>query len=139
MRVYLPFVAGRRGESVGGTETILLVDDEPSVRAMTGRILREGGYHVVEAAEAEAAIRLAARIEPALVLTDLVMPGMTGAELAERLRAEDPALKVAFVSAHSDTIFPEGAPATLVEKPFEPDELLFRVRQVLDSAPTPSR
>ena len=121
--------------STGGSETILLVDDDADVRALSRRILRDAGYHVVEAADPVEAIALANTANAALLLTDIAMPEIDGLELASRLCAQHPHLKVAFVSATARELGPDAVSRVLVDKPFDADELLFAVRHALDAAP----
>ena len=125
-----------------GTETVLLVEDEARVRAMTGIALRGGGYTVLEAGSAEEATRVfAARPEGAvdLLLTDVVMPGASGRVLAERLSAAAPGLKVLYMSGYTDdAVVRHGllaAEVAFVQKPFALDALLQKVRKVLDARP----
>jgi CheY-like chemotaxis protein len=91
---------GRISEKEGHVETILLVDDEPDVRDLVREILERKGYHILEARDAEEALRVAAahpdRIH--LLLTDVVMPGMNGRELAARLGQQRPDMKVLYMS-----------------------------------------
>src|SRR5439155_20883262 len=110
-RIYLPTApseaAGRPAAHPplrGGSETILLVEDEDLVRSLGARILREQGYTVLEASSGTEALKLAdARHgELALVLTDVIMPGISGFELGEQLRAREPELPVLFMSGHTD-------------------------------------
>ncbi len=121
-----------------GTETLLLVEDEPEVRMAAKRILTARGYRVLEACSAEEALALAAA-EPGnvqLLLTDVVMPGLPGPRLAERLRIDRPELKVVFMSGHTGespfpgAVLPPGA--TLVQKPFTAESLAHSVREALD-------
>jgi len=119
-------------------ETVLLVEDEEMVRAPAVRILRRHGYHVLEAANADEAHRIAldegARID--LLLTDVVMPGRSGKELAAVVREINPRTKVLFMSGYSaDVIVHQGVieeGVELIQKPFAADSLLARVRSVLD-------
>lgn len=122
-----------------GTETILLVEDEAAVRAVAERILTGAGYRVFSAQSAEEALELArghAR-DIDLLLTDVVMPGMGGAELAARLTGTCPGLRVLFASGYTDSALTQhGAlePGTLfVAKPYSIAELTTRVRTALDS------
>ena len=121
-----------------GTECILIVEDEPSVRALARSVLRRHGYKVYEAANGEEALALAAALNdpPDLLLTDLVMPGMTGADLARRLTARYPTLRVIYMSGYSeDAVAHRGLLSRemdLVEKPFSPKALLTLVRLRLD-------
>ena len=125
----------------GGTETILLVEDDLAVRKPTRQILERHGYTVLEAAEGAAALQLwqAHRSAVALLLTDLVMPGeLGGQELGRRLRAEQPELKVIFASGYSSDIagqdFQLRPGEAYVQKPFAMDLLLETIRRCLDHA-----
>lgn len=118
------------------TRTILLVDDEATVRSVAARALRAEGYLVVEASSAPEALSLAEQHqgELHLLVTDLVMRGMGGRELAEQLRAARPTVKVLFMSGYSIGQL-EFDPATLdaefIEKPFAPAELAERVAAMI--------
>jgi nitrogen-specific signal transduction histidine kinase/CheY-like chemotaxis protein len=123
----------------GGTETVLLVEDDEAVRDAAARVLRSGGYRVVAAAGAEGAVE-AARAEarpPALLVTDVVMPGTTGRELADQLRREQPGLRVLFLSGYAqDVIATHGVldpTESFLAKPFTATSLLAKVRKVLDA------
>jgi CheY-like chemotaxis protein len=127
-------------ESVStGTETVLVVEDEPGVRHLARDVLASHGYRVIEAADGNEALRLVeAQAEPIdLLLTDVVMPGMSGAELARRFQALRPNARVLFASGYADDavvshgVQHDGVP--FLQKPFEPDDLVRRVREVLDS------
>jgi signal transduction histidine kinase/CheY-like chemotaxis protein len=121
-----------------GAERVLVVEDEPSVREVTVRSLRRAGYRVVEAGDAAAALAAAAASEEPihLLVTDVVMPGMSGRDLAEALSRVRPALRVLYVSGYShETIAHRGVldeGIEFLQKPFTPASLLARVRQVLD-------
>jgi PAS domain S-box-containing protein len=121
-----------------GTETILVVEDDPSVRRLTVLGLRSHGYTVLHAANAADALEIAARA-PVLdmLVTDVIMPGMRGPELAARLRLVRPAAKLLLMSGHTDTMEafrdPEGRPIQLLQKPFTPVRLARKVREVLDA------
>jgi two-component system, cell cycle sensor histidine kinase and response regulator CckA len=124
-------------------ETILLVEDEPLVRQTTARLLRAMGYQVLEAAGAAEALRLAlARPAPVdLLLTDVVMPGASGPDLAARLAAHH-AVPVLFMSGHTDVSLAEAdvlERAPFLAKPFSPDELGRKVREVLQGGNVGSR
>ncbi len=125
--------------SAGGTETILLVEDEESVRQLAERVLRQRGYDVLAAAGAgEAEDLFAQRADDiGLVLTDVVMPGRSGLVLYRRLAAYRPSLKVLYVSGYSETAFvPEEvfrSGSGFLQKPFTADELARKVREVLDA------
>jgi CheY-like chemotaxis protein len=124
----------------GGSETLLLVEDEAAVRSSARRLLERHGYTVLEARHGADALRIAEEHAPHidLVLTDLVMPEMGGRELVERLRARHPRLKVLYMSGYSDKaitadgILPPGT--GFVEKPFSVDQLMQRLREILDSS-----
>jgi signal transduction histidine kinase len=122
----------------GGTETLLLVEDEAAVRSSARRLLERQGYTVLEARHGADALRL---VEESgrpidLVVTDLVMPEMGGKELAERLRVHRPGLKVLFMSGYTEkAITADGVmpPKTgFVEKPFTVEQLMRRLRELLD-------
>ncbi|MDY3554902.1 PAS domain-containing protein [Gemmata sp. JC717] len=127
----------------GGGDTILLVEDERPVRALAALALREAGYTVLEAARGEDAVALFnARPGARLLLTDVVMPGMSGRELAEALREQNPDLRLIYMSGYTDDAQVRyeiaAANSEFLQKPFEVDELLLKVRQVLDEAPVPA-
>lgn len=119
-----------------GTETVLLVEDEAMVRELAARVLRRQGYTVVEAATGAEATRLVdepGRID--LLLTDVVMPGMSGRELAEQLRLASPGVKLLFMSGYTAAALPPGTldpGISLLPKPFTASELAHKVRSVLD-------
>jgi CheY-like chemotaxis protein len=131
--------AAQRG-SVWGTETVLLVDDEEALRAVTGRFLGMNGYKVLEAGnagEAVAAFERAGRVD--VLVTDLMMPGVSGVDLARTLRERKPDLRVLYLSGHDMQQMKEhagGAPGTgCLTKPFRPKDLLVRLRDILDVTP----
>jgi CheY-like chemotaxis protein len=120
-----------------GTETILLVEDEEGVRTFVSTILRGHGYRVLEADRADHAEALAAESDGIdLLITDVVMPGRNGRELAERLQASTPTMRVLFTSGYpADNALRAGlgdAATAFIEKPFGPDELARAVRELLD-------
>ena len=126
----------------GGTETILLVEDDPAVRLLTQTTLQRHGYRVLEAADSITALALwqTHRNAVALLLTDMVMPGgLNGLELARRLRADRPELKVIFTSGYSAELargilnHEEGD--AFLQKPCEATHLLETVRRCLDAPP----
>jgi CheY-like chemotaxis protein len=144
-KVYLPRVAAERtdrasavvGAPAGGTETILLVEDEESVRTLTRKLLERYGYKVLEAPSGEQGIAIAmARAEPIhLLLTDMVMPDMGGADLAARVLALRPEIRVLYTSGYTDdAIFRNGVldeTAAFLQKPFTSEALARKVREVL--------
>ncbi len=119
-------------------ETLLLVEDEDSVRVMAARILRQRGYAVLEAASGGEAIALLERYDGPLdlLVTDIVMPEVSGIELAERLPLLREGVRVLFVSGYSEgdlALSQAAATATLLNKPFRAGELLSAVRRALDA------
>jgi CheY-like chemotaxis protein len=145
-RIYLPTVeqqpttlADNGHEAASrGSETILLVEDEESVRELATFILEECGYKVMTAPEGLAALSLVARCREKidLLVTDVVMPQMGGRKLAETLLAEHPELKVLFMSGYTDdAVVRHGvlqANVDFLQKPFTPGLLAQKVREVLD-------
>jgi two-component system cell cycle sensor histidine kinase/response regulator CckA len=120
-----------------GRETILLVEDEESVRAFANKAVERQGYTVLEARHGRDALaRLAEHSGPVhLVITDLMMPEMSGSELARQLSGERPAVPVLFMSRYSDSeIAQRGLPANsaYLQKPFTSDVLARKVREVLE-------
>ncbi len=121
----------------GGSETVLVVEDEEAVRHLLCRVLRGKGYRVLEASNAEAAIVAAsAAAEPIhLLLTDIVMPGLGGPALAAQLAADHPALRVLFITGYAPEAVERRAhlieAGGLLEKPFTADQLARKVREVL--------
>ena len=126
-------------ELASGTETVLVVEDEAMLRTLIADILRSQGYHVLAAGDANEALRHCrehgASIQ--LLLTDVVMPGQSGQDLAEEAVRTHPGLKVIFMSGHTDdAVIRYGvskAETQFVQKPFAPTALLQKVRDVLDS------
>ncbi len=122
-----------------GTETILLVEDNAGLRRLATRLLEPAGYTVLGAATGEEALRLAERREEPvhLLLSDVVMPGMSGRQLAERLAQTRPGMKVLYMSGYTDdTVVRHGvldAKVPFINKPFTAAALLRKVREVLDS------
>ena len=121
-------------------EVVLLVEDEPDVLKMTARVLRDGGYEVLEAENGRAALELLEEYRKRcdLLVTDVAMPQIDGIELAARLRRTHPHLPVVFTSGHvgdeslhSGLLGPESA---FLLKPFPPDALIASVRSLLDKA-----
>ena len=146
-RIYLPRVdapapaserSSRPAAVAGGTETLLLVEDEEGVRELARDILRASGYTVIEARNGSEALVLSERHQGPLelLLTDVVMPRMSGRELAERLAPLRPSMGVLFMSGYTDDAVIRhgvlGADTAFLQKPFTPTMLLQRVRETLD-------
>ncbi len=146
-RIYFPLATGEvelspAAEAVpdsASRETVLLVEDEESVRTLTETILRRLGYKVLTADGGENALRLWQdhRDQIDIVLTDVIMPHMSGSQLAQRLRESKPSLKVLFMSGYTDDMIAgQGVLAgdtQLIQKPFTSRELGLRLRAVLDA------
>jgi DNA-binding NtrC family response regulator len=144
VKVYLPRVefeqsAGDRAVQLRGTETVLIAEDEEGVRELLRKVLVEHGHTVLEARHGKDALMVAERYERPiqLLVTDVVMPEMGGAELARRMAERRPETKVLYVSGYtSDEIFRRGIKgdgSIFVKKPFTAEDLMLRVRGVLDS------
>jgi two-component system cell cycle sensor histidine kinase/response regulator CckA len=147
-RVYLPRAADPQPKasptalptSSAVRPTVLLADDEDGVRALAREVLTSAGYVILEAADGAEALRRAeghaGRID--LLVSDVEMPGLGGRELAERLLARDPSLRVLYLSGHTeDELVRQGVSSATVHflpKPFSPAALAEKVRQVLGSA-----
>ena len=147
VKVYLPLVdlpsepmtqprPARPGNVV--PRTVLVVEDEPQVRRMAARALAEAGHRVLEAGDGREAISVLARAGQGvdLVLTDVAMPGMSGRELADRLRQARPDVRVIFMSGYADDeivrrglLEPE---QPFIQKPFTPEVLIRRVAELTD-------
>src|SRR5262249_47278373 len=121
-------------EAAGGTETVLLAEDEEAVRRLTKRILTQAGYTVLEAKSGADALAIEERHGGGiqLLVTDLVMPGMSGRDLARALLARRPGLRVVFMSGYFQESIGGDHARFFVPKPFGQDELLRRVREALD-------
>jgi PAS domain S-box-containing protein len=121
-----------------GTETILLVEDEDAVRALAQRILERKGYRVLACRNGEAALERVGQDASAidLVVTDLVMPGMSGRELAMKFLARRPGTPVLYMSGYTDDLeirhHRVAGGAAFLQKPFTPDAFLLKVRELLD-------
>jgi PAS domain S-box-containing protein len=147
-KLYLPCIGGgvlpdgaaKKVDKAGhGTETILLVEDEDAVRELARTVLESHGYSVLEAVSAEEAHELAARCggKIDLLLTDVVMPAMSGRDLARRISAQSPQTRVLYMSGYTDNVIAEGgvleAGMSFLQKPFSPRALAAKVREVLDT------
>ena len=145
--IYLPQVddviesAGSKAPSVTtlqGTETVLLVEDEPNVRALIGKMLERYGYTVLQARDVSDAIAIGeSHREPIhLLVSDILMPGLNGPDLAQRLVRRRPAIKVLFVSGFAKQVaIPLGSisqGASFLQKPFAAETLATKVRECLD-------
>jgi CheY-like chemotaxis protein len=124
-----------------GNETVLVVEDENEVRRLTRTILESYGYRVLEAANGEEAVNVSENHsgEIHILVTDVILPGMDGKVVSDRLRALRPKLKVVYMSGYPDDII---SPRGIVErdvayllKPFRPDVLAAKVREVLEGTP----
>jgi len=146
-KVYLPRVepggepvAARPSpaRALGGTETILLAEDEAAVRNLARRVLEKHGYKLLLAATGRDGVQLATQHAGPidLLVTDVVMPEMGGRELAQRLAALQPGLKVLYLSGYTDDMIVRHgvleAGVAFLQKPFTPDTLLRKIREVLD-------
>jgi CheY-like chemotaxis protein len=126
-----------------GSEIILLVEDEDDVRRLLSHILRSRGYCVLEASDPEEALRIfddrAAEID--LVLTDMVMPKMSGRELGDRLRQKRPAIRLMYMSGYTDDVLVRtgalGPGMAFLQKPLRPGLLATKIREALDSPVRP--
>jgi signal transduction histidine kinase len=122
-----------------GGETILVVEDDPEVRELIAHALARFGYRVLEAASGEEALaRWPAANGFDLLVTDVVMGGLPGPELADRMRARRPDLRVLYISGYAEAASGAAAGAFLA-KPFRPEALAARVREALTGAPPPGR
>jgi signal transduction histidine kinase/CheY-like chemotaxis protein len=131
----------REPGSLEGTETVLLCEDEDAVRRLTERALRSGGYELIVAARPSEALELAGSHGTPIhaLVTDVIMPEMSGPELAERLQATHPQLRTLFVSGYAaETLQRRGGlppGSAFLAKPFEPELLLGSLRDLLDQEP----
>jgi CheY-like chemotaxis protein len=146
-RIYFPRVeelpeaaaAPAPAEPPGGSETVLLVEDQEALRGVVRESLEAVGYRVLEAADGPGALELAAATrEPIhLLLTDVIMPRMSGVELAERLRARQADLRVVFMSGYTDDVITRSGllaqNSRLLQKPFTTPVLARTVREALSS------
>ena len=150
VKVYLPRLEAEAGEvaadkpdadSLRGSETVLVAEDEDGVRELLRKVLTEFGYTVLTARHGRDALMVAGdRIGGVdLLVTDVVMPEMSGRELAETLRDQQPDLKVLYISGYTDDEVVQrgisGREVAFMRKPFASDELVRRVRTVLDATP----
>jgi len=144
-RIYLPAVDAPPDQAAStlaaprGRETVLVVEDEPQVRSLMHLMLTRAGYTVLVAKDGAQAVGLAAQHGPALdlVITDVVMPGMSGRQVADIVRATYPSLPVLFISGYTDDAMVRHgiaeADTPFLQKPFTMSDLTRKVRQVLDA------
>jgi two-component system cell cycle sensor histidine kinase/response regulator CckA len=125
-------------ESFGGDETILIVEDEESVRTLACEVLRTQGYNVLEAAQGGDALLICEQHKTTidLILTDVIMPRMSGKELVKRLLPLQPNMKVLYMSGYDSGIIKDTQSANetfnFIQKPFKPKEMMRKVREILD-------
>ena len=154
-KIYLPRVASTGETAVQvampvetkkaepGTETILLVEDEANLRYLARQYLEKQGYKVIEAADGAVAMQIAVAHEAVihLLLTDVIMPGMNGRELAQRISEIRPNVKVLYMSGYTENVIGHNGTlepgVRLLQKPFNLRDLRTAVREVLDARPTP--
>jgi PAS domain S-box-containing protein len=153
-KIYLPRVASTGEAAVAqlagpvefrkvepGTETILLVEDEANLRYLARQYLEKQGYKVIEAADGAVAMQIAVAHEKTihLLLTDVIMPGMNGRELAQRISEIRPNVKILYMSGYTENVIGHNgmldAGVRLLQKPFNLRDLKSRVREVLDATP----
>jgi CheY-like chemotaxis protein len=147
-KVYLPRSAGQAGRAAsgvqavpvaGGTETLLVCEDDETIRQLMCRVLTERGYQVLSAENSQKGIELAARHEGPidLLVTDVIMQGMSGGQMAQQLKAQRPNMRILYVSGYtSDVVEQHGVLESgiqFLQKPFTAEDLARRVRELLDS------
>jgi len=120
----------------GEQPTVLVVDDEPAIVALVRTMLWRAGFTVLEATSPEEALRIAGSAAVDVLLSDVMMPGMNGYELAAKVRSERPAVKVLFMSGYRDRAIAESTgvtvdDASLVRKPFTQHTLVSRIGELL--------
>ena len=138
-----PLAAPQAGEAAGGVETILLVEDNEELRGSTWGVLEALGYRVRTAADGPEALALLDREDGTvdLVISDVVMPGLSGPDLIARIREKRPDIRVLFISGYTDNVvlrhgILEGE-VDFLEKPYTIDRLARKIREVLDRSPAP--
>jgi two-component system cell cycle sensor histidine kinase/response regulator CckA len=152
-KIYLPRVEGALAvigapaalDSPRGEETVLVVEDQQEVRSLMRDVLRTHGYDVIEAAEGPSAVAACEGVARpiSLLITDVVMPGMSGPTLAAHLSTVRPDMRVLYMSGYTDAaVFEHGIaeqPVPFLQKPFTPSQLTRKVREVLDAPSTRNR
>jgi len=129
-------------KSLRGSETVLVAEDDDSVQDVAQRTLQRYGYNGLSAQSGEEALRVSDQIDGPihLLLTDVIMPGMSGHELGKRLQSARPEIKVVYMSGYTDNAISHHGvldPAVhFMEKPFSPEGLARKVREVLDASST---
>lgn len=148
IKIDLPAAAGADGEvvkrktpavqsAIKGSETILLVEDDEMVRNLLSRVLRQYGYHILEAMDGRQAMEIAAQYEKKihLMITDVVMPGMNGRELADALQAEKPETRVLYMSGYASSVIAHhgilDTGMSFIQKPISPKILARKIQEVL--------
>jgi DNA-binding response OmpR family regulator len=146
--VYLPIVrepiastvqVALVAEITGGSQTILLAEDDGAVRRLARNVLTNQGYTVIDARDGDEALEFARRYAGAidLLITDVVMPGLSGRDLAARLSGERPDVRVLYTSGYTENVMKRAgfeSEPTLLPKPFLPADLLRKVNEVLRAA-----
>jgi CheY-like chemotaxis protein len=147
-RVYLPHVASpakpeaavrRNMETAKGSGAVLVVEDQREVRSLTCMVLRQLGFEVLEAADGSEALAVAEQHGRSirLLLSDVIMPGMNGKELAAQLTLSQPHMKVMFMSGYTDRIMSETGvldnAVAFLQKPFTPEKLVDMVQRTLNT------
>ncbi|MFH1941417.1 MAG: response regulator, partial [bacterium] len=129
----------QRTKIPGGSETILLVEDEEEVRTLTARMLKKQGYTVMQAREGKSALMMAEKFIGSIdmLVTDVIMPFMNGRDLAERLKAKRSNMKVLFISGHTDSMIThfgiDESRVAFLQKPFTIETISYKIRNVFDN------
>jgi two-component system cell cycle sensor histidine kinase/response regulator CckA len=126
----------RRAEPMRGSETILLAEDDGAVRRLARDVLRKYGYTVLEARDGEEALSVAQQYDDTIhiLITDIVMPGLSGCQLGDRLSTLRPGMHILYTSGYSGNLKSAGLARglPLLSKPYAPAELLYKVREMFD-------